>query len=75
LPPNITLLHLLPYSPELNAIGKVWQDLRGRHFSGGPFSGTEAIIDACCAAPNVPIAETVRIRSRTNFKRARRANQ
>ncbi|MBR0684281.1 IS630 family transposase, partial [Roseomonas eburnea] len=33
-PPNITLVHLPPYSPELNAIEKVWQYLRDRYLSG-----------------------------------------
>ena len=33
-PPNITLLHLPPYSPELNAIKRVWQYLRDRYLSG-----------------------------------------
>ncbi len=67
-PPNITLIHLPPYSPELNAIEKVWQSLRDRYLSGRLFSGTQAIVDACCAAWNSLIAETRRIPSLTDYK-------
>jgi DDE superfamily endonuclease len=73
-PPNITLVHLPPYSPELNAVEKVWQYLRDRYLSGRLFSSTLTIIDACCAAWNNLIAETGRIRSLTDFEWARQVN-
>ena len=73
-PPNITLVHLPPYSPELNAIEKVWQYLRDRYLSGRLFPGTRAIVDACCGAWNSLIAETGRIRSLTDFEWARQVN-
>ncbi len=60
-PPNFSLINLPPYSPELNAIEKVWQYLRGCYLSGRLFSGTRAIVDACCEAWNKLIAETGRI--------------
>jgi hypothetical protein len=71
-PPNITLVHLPPYSPELNAIEKVWQYLRDRYLSGRLFPGTGAIVDACCHAWNSLIAEAGRIRSLTDFDWARK---
>jgi len=74
-PPNITLVHLPPYSPELNAIEKVWQYLRDRHLSGRLFSGTDGIVEACCTAWNSLIAETGRIRSLTDFAWAQPVNQ
>jgi transposase len=73
-PPNITLVHLPPYSPELNAIEKVWQYLRDRYLSGRLFAGTRAIVDACCSAWNSLIAEAGRIRSLTDFAWARQVN-
>src|SRR4051812_11222880 len=73
-PPTISLVHLPPYSPELDAIEKVWQYLRDRYLSGRLFSGTRAIVDTCCDAWNKLIAETGRIRSLTNFERARQVN-
>ncbi len=62
-PPNITLVHLPPDSPELNAIEKVWLYLHDRYLSGRLFAGTRAIVDACCAACNNLTAEIGRIRS------------
>lgn len=73
-PPTISLVHLPPYAPELNAIERVWQYLRDRYLSGRLFSGTPAIIDACCTAWNNLIAETDRIRSLTDFDWARQVN-
>jgi hypothetical protein len=73
-PPNISLVHLPPYSPELNAIEKVWQYLRDRYLSGRLFSGTGAIVDACCEAWNRLIAEPGRIQSLTDFEWARQVS-
>lgn len=73
-PPNISLVHLPPYSPELNAIERVWQYLRDRYLSGRLFGGTRAIVDACCEAWNKLIAETGRIQSLTDFEWARQVS-
>lgn len=73
-PPNITLVHLPPYSPELNAVEKVWQYLRDRYLSGRLFTGTRAVVDACCDAWNSLMAEAGRIRSLTDFAWARPVN-
>jgi len=73
-PPNITLLHLPPYSPELNAIERVWQYLRDRYLSGRLFTGTSAIISACCDAWHRLLAEPARIRSLTDFEWARQVS-
>ena len=72
---NVTLLRLPPYSPELNAIERVWQYLRDRYLSGRLFHGTRAIVDACCDAWNNLIAETGRIRSLADFEWARWVNR
>jgi DDE superfamily endonuclease len=73
-PANLTLVHLPPYSPELNAIEKVWQYLRDRYLSGRLFTDTAAIIDACCDAWRRLVEETGRIRSLTDFEWARPVN-
>ncbi|MDT8278834.1 transposase [Roseomonas mucosa] len=62
-PRTISLVHLPPYSPELNAIEKVWQYLWDRYLSGRLFSGTCAIFDACREAWNRLIEESGRIQS------------
>lgn len=49
-PGNITLLHLPPYSPELNPVENIWQYLRQNRLSNRVFDGYNAIMDACCEA-------------------------
>lgn len=49
-PDNITLLHMPPYSPELNPVENIWQYLRQNSLSNRVFDGYNAIVDACCDA-------------------------
>jgi hypothetical protein len=72
--PNITLVHLPPYSPELNAIEKVGQSLQDRYLSGRLFAGTRAIVEARCTAWSSLIAEAGRIRSLADFEWARQVS-
>ncbi len=62
-PPNVTLVHLPPYSPELNPVERVWLYLRERFLSLHVFRDYRAIVDACCAAWNRLVAEPGRLRS------------
>ncbi|WP_369412117.1 IS630 family transposase [Acuticoccus yangtzensis] len=62
-PSNITLVPLPPYSPQLNPMERVWLYLRERYLSLRLLPGTEAILDACCAAWNALLTETGRLRS------------
>ena len=57
-------LHFLPaYSPELNAIERVWLYLRERFLSHRLWASYDDILDACCAAWNTLLEEAGRIRS------------
>ncbi len=49
-PANVTLLHLPPYSPELNPVENVWAFLRANKLSNRVFDTYDAIVDACCDA-------------------------
>lgn len=51
-PDNISLLHLPPYSPELNPVENIWQFLRQNYLAHSVFDDNEAIVDACCNAWN-----------------------
>jgi DDE superfamily endonuclease len=62
-PPNVTLVPLPPYSPELNPVERVWLHLRERYLSLRVFADYRAIVDACCTAWNRLVAEPDRIRS------------
>ena len=66
-PPNLTLVPLPAYAPELNPIEKVWQFLRDRHLSHRRFRDLGAVVDACCAAWNRLLAEPGRLRSLCAF--------
>lgn len=63
IPANLTPLFLPPYSPELNAIERVWLYLRERFLSHRLWLSYDHILDACCAAWNALLGETGRIRS------------
>ena len=64
-PPNVTLVPLPPYAPELNPVERVWLFLRERFLSHRLLEGYDAIVDACCQAWNALTPE--RIRSLTAY--------
>jgi DDE superfamily endonuclease len=67
-PANLTLVHLPPYSPELNPVETVWLYLRERWLSHRVLAGGyEAVVDAACAAWNALTAEPGRLRSLTSY--------
>ena len=65
LPKNVSILHLPPYSPELNPQEQVWQYLKDRYLSNRVFKNLEEITDACCNAWNEFASEAERIASLT----------
>ena len=67
-PPNLTLVRLPPYSPELDPVERVWLHLRERWLSHRVIAGGyEAVLDAACAAWNALLAEPGRLRSLTSY--------
>jgi len=62
-PPNVTLVPLPAYSPELDPVERVWLYLRERFLSLRVFADHRAIVDACCEAWNRLVAEPGRLRS------------
>jgi transposase len=62
-PDNISLLHLPPYSPELNPTENIWQFLRQNFLANRVFETYAAIVDACCEAWNRLVALPNTIRS------------
>ncbi len=62
-PDNITLLHLSPYSPELNPVENVWERLRANKLSNSVFDTYDTILERCCAAWNWLTDTPDRIRS------------
>ena len=62
-PKNIVLLHLPPYSPELNPMENVWDYLRQNKLCALVWDGYNEIAEACKNAWNWLIADPDRIRS------------
>jgi len=51
-PENVTLLHLPPYSPELNPIERIWAYLKSHYLSNRVFVDYDDILTACRNAWN-----------------------
>jgi transposase len=66
-PKNVTLLHLPPYSPELNPVERVWLYLRERFLSNRVLNDHQAILGAACHAWNRLANETGRLTSLTAY--------
>ena len=67
-PANLTLVHLPPYSPELNPVETVWLYLRERWLSHRVLAGGyEAVLDAACTAWNALRAEPGRLTDLASF--------
>ena len=49
---NLTIIHLPPYSPELNPIEQVWSWLRQNEIANRCFKDYNDIVDKCCIAWN-----------------------
>jgi transposase len=43
LPGNIKLMHLTPYSPELNPVELLWREIRGKYFKNRIFETLDAV--------------------------------
>ena len=70
-PANLTPLFLPPYSPELNAIERVWLYLRERFLSHRLWPDYDHIVDAVCQAWQRVVSDTGRIRSLCSLDWAR----
>ena len=63
LPANVSLLHLPPYSPQLNPVENVWQFLRQNYLAHRVLDTYDDIVQACCDAWNALTCIPSRIRS------------
>ncbi|MDB4947800.1 MAG: family transposase [Gemmatimonadetes bacterium] len=63
IPANIGVLHLPPYSPELNPIENLWHYLRSHHGSNRLYTDYTALLDAATDAWKKVCLDPARIRS------------
>ena len=62
-PPNLTLIPLPPYCPELNPIENLWHYLRSHHWSNHAHPDYDALRQAACDAWQVSCLDPAIIRS------------
>jgi len=62
-PPNITLVPLPAYAPELNAMERAWLFLKSHYLANRVYADREALYAAACEAWNHFTQESDRIRS------------
>lgn len=62
-PTNLSILTLPPYSPELNPVEQIWQQLRRSDWANRCFKNYGGIVDARCQAWNKFALQTGDIRS------------
>lgn len=47
-PNNIEILHIPPYTPEMNPIEQIWEELREKGFRNECFSSLDQVVDRLC---------------------------
>jgi transposase len=50
IPPNVTLVYLPPYAPELNPVENLWHYLRSHYWSNRLYADYDALMDAATTA-------------------------
>lgn len=66
-PQNVTLLHLPPYSPELNAIEKLWGYAQSHHTSNRVYRDYGHLFEAACQTCRDIDAERIKSVCRTGW--------
>jgi transposase len=59
-PENVTLLHLPPYSPELNPVERLWAFLKSHYLSNRAYDNYDHLFQACGKAWNQLTPEQLR---------------
>lgn len=67
IPENIRLIPQPAYSPELNPVEHIWDELREKYFHNRIFPSLELLIDALCQELNALADDAERLRSLTGF--------
>lgn len=67
-PETITLDFLPPYSPQLNPVEHIWEEIREKWFQNLVFESLDAVEDHLCEALLVLENDSKRVRSLTGFE-------
>ena len=66
-PENIRLIFQPAYSPELNPVEHVWEEVREKHLANLALASLDEVIDKVCDGLNQLEADPERLRSMTYF--------
>mgnify|MGYP002869816577 CR=1 FL=1 len=66
--PNIELLFIPPYTPEMNPIEQIWKELRARGFHNEVFQTLEKVVDRLCDTIRSLTCETIRSKIRVLYE-------
>jgi transposase len=50
IPANIEMIYIPPYTPEMNPIEQIWDELREKHFANRHFASLALVVDTLCIA-------------------------
>jgi len=67
IPANMRLIAQPAYSPELNPVEHVWEELREKHLANLALASLDEVIDKVCDGLNQLEADPERLRSMTYF--------
>src|SRR6266853_864167 len=67
IPEHIRLIEQPPYSPEVNPVEHIWDELREKHFGNRAFPSLDALIEVLCQGLNQLADDPERLRSLTGF--------
>jgi hypothetical protein len=73
IPENIRLIFQPPYSPQVNPVEHIWEELREKHFANQIFSSLDDLQEHLCMALSELSSNTDLIRSMTYFPHIRAA--
>ena len=59
IPDNIRILHIPPYTPEMNPIEQIWKEIRKRGFRNEFFKTLDKVVDRLCVTINSLSNDTV----------------
>lgn len=71
IPENIRLIKQPPYSPEVNPVEHIWDDIREKYFHNRIFSSLDALTETVCEALDTLSNDPDRITSMTFFPHLR----
>ncbi len=66
-PSNIRLIKQPPYSPEVNPVEHLWEELREKYLYNRAFSSLDALIEVLCQGLNALADDPTALRSLTGF--------